>query len=415
VTDQEFQYVGFYDPQRQMTIARRRLDSNEWEFSKLPSWVEWDSHNDISLEIDRHGFLHVSGNMHGDRLVYFRAVAARDISAFERPGMVGKRENQVTYPRFLRSGDGRLYFHYRDGKSGAGSTLLNRYDEDSKSWTRVLPEALFDGGGEMSAYLSGFVVGPDGLFHLVWMWRDTPSGATNHDISYARSPDLAHWTNAAGEDVAVPFTPDTPGVVVDPVRAGEGLAGTSFGVGWDTRDRPVVSYVKYGPAENSQAFNTRFEDGSWRIHQTSAWKYRWDLEQTGSLQTEVGVYPIVLGCGGRLLQNYDHIEEDGSTWVLDEATLRPIDQLEEPAFFRKLRTVESQFPGMEVRPLIRDRSGKFLLRWETLSIHRDRPRKPPYPPPSLLRVYRLPSEAARGCIPSAEGGSEGGSDRATSQ
>lgn len=394
VTQGDFQYVGFYDAERRMTIAQRRLDSTHWSFAKLPSRVEWDSHNDISLEVDRDGFLHVSGNMHGDRLVYFRSVGAHDISDFERPGMVGKREKQVTYPRFLASGDGRLYFHYRDGKSGAGSTILNRYDESSKSWSRVLSGPLFDGRSEMSAYLSGPVVGPDGLFHLVWMWRDTPSGATNHDISYGRSRDLEVWQNAAGAELPLPLTPETLGVVVDPVRAGGGLAGTGFGVGWDAQQRPVVSYVKYDAAGDSQVFNSRFEDGVWTTHQTSSWSYRWDLDETGSLAPRVGFFPVSVDRSGRLIQGFDHVEEGRGTWVLDPETLRPVGRVQEPAFFRKLRTVESEFPGMEVRPLIRDRTGQYLLRWETLPIQRDRRRKPPYPPPSLLRVFRIPHDGA---------------------
>ncbi len=39
----------------------------------------------------------------------------------------------------------------------------------------------------------GPVRGPDGLFHVVWVWRDTPDRATNHHLSYARSRDLQRW------------------------------------------------------------------------------------------------------------------------------------------------------------------------------------------------------------------------------
>ena len=56
---------------------------------------------------------------------------------------------------------------------------------------------LFDGQGRRNAYPLGPVTGPDGRFHVVWVWRDTPDCATNNNLSYARSRDLIHWETAA--------------------------------------------------------------------------------------------------------------------------------------------------------------------------------------------------------------------------
>jgi hypothetical protein len=407
-TSMEFQYVGFYDPDRRMTVAQRRVDSTEWKFTTLPSRVEWDSHNSIVLEVDSRGYVHVSGNMHNDRLVYFRSLGVHDISTFERPRMVGNLEQKVTYPQFLKDADGRLYFQYRHGKSGAGLRILNRYDADSRTWSRLLSGPLFDGQGEMSAYLTGPALGPDGYFHLLWMWRDTPLGSTNHDLSYARSSDLMHWENVEGEPVSLPLQPRSPGVVVDPVRSGEGLVGIAFGVGWDTRDRPIASYCKYGPDGYSQWFNARREGNEWRVVQTSSWKYRWDLEHTGAGPWHISATPIAIDEKGRLTQTFDHIEEGRGTWILDEETLRPIASLGEPEFLRRLRKVESTFAEMEVRELVFDRQGEYFLRWETLPRNRDRPRKRPHPPPSMLRVYRrLPSPSApTENAPATEAGTE---------
>jgi hypothetical protein len=36
-----------------------------------------------------------------------------------------------------------------------------------------------------------------------------------------------------------------------------------------------------------------------------------------------------------------------------------------------------------------DASVTYLLRWETLGAHHDRPRKPPLPPPSMLQLVTL--------------------------
>jgi len=386
----DFQYVGFYDPRRRMTIAQRRLPSTRWVFATLPTSVGWDSHNGIALEVDRKGHVHVSGNMHSARLIYFRSARPHDISTFERPGMVGSLEKKVTYPQFLTANDGTLFFEYRHGKSGSGARIVNRYDADSRIWTRLMSAPLFDGLGEKSAYLSGPVFGPDGAFHLVWMWRDTPYANTNHDVSYARSRDLEHWETVAGERLELPLTPRTMAAIVDPVPTDHGLVGGGFGVGWDARLRPVISYLKYGPDGFTQSFNTRWEKGAWIIRQTSSWKYRWNLERTGTLPWNVVANPVTVDFQKRLTQSFDHLEAGRGVWILDEETLRPVARLDEPTFFQRLRQVTSTFPGMEVRPLIFDRQGEYVLRWETLPINRDRPRKPPYPPPSMLRVYSVP-------------------------
>jgi hypothetical protein len=55
---------------------------------------------------------------------------------------------------------------------------------------RVLDTPLIDGQGERSAYIYGGgmpIPGPDGRFHLLWVWRETPDHATNNSLSYART------------------------------------------------------------------------------------------------------------------------------------------------------------------------------------------------------------------------------------
>ncbi len=282
---------------------------------------------------------------------------------------------------------------YRDGSSGAGQRILNRYDEETQRWSRLLSQPLFDGEGRMSVYLHGPVNGPDGYFHFVWMWRDTPMGSTNHDLSYARTRDFTRWETVEGQPLSLPLRPRTPGVVVDPVRAGEGLAGVAFGLGWDTRGRAVVNYCKYDPRGYSQMYSARWQGGEWRISQTSDWTYRWDLDHTGASEWHVFASAVGRDPQGRLVQTFDHVEAGRGVWVLDEETLRPVGVRREPAYLRDLQRVESAFPGMEVRPLAFDREGRYFLRWETLPLNRDQRRKPPLPAPSMLEVYRRPAPA----------------------
>ena len=393
-TEGDRQYVAFYDSERRMTVAARDLGSTDWTFQRLSSRLGWDSHNGVVVAADSAGFVHVAGNMHGDPLVYFRSQRPHDISTLRPEGMIGSEERRVTYPQFVRNSNDELFFHYRDGKSGEGVRIFNRWDPAKRSWSRYLDRPLFDGLGRASAYLTGPLPGPDGAFHLVWVWRDTPSGATNHDISYARSSDLAHWETAAGEPLELPLTPQDTAAIVDPVPAGGGLAGIAFHVGWDAAGRPVVNYVKYDPAGASQLHNARWEGDRWRIYRTSDWPWRWELDITGSLEHLIVTDAVRVDPQGRLLQRFRHRElgsgEPGSgDWVLDTASLRPVETLPLPGLLEALRRPESAVPGMEVRGFAWDRRGEYLLRWETLPHNRDRRRRTRPPAPTPLRVLRL--------------------------
>ena len=383
------QYVAYYDAERQMTVAARRLGSTEWTYQRLPSRLGWDSHNAIVVATDSAGFVHVAGNMHGAPLVYFRTQRPHDLTTLRREQMIGSRERHVTYPHFVRDANGELFFHYRDGKSGKGVRIFNRWDPADQRWSRYLDRPLFDGLGRASAYLTGPLPGPDGGFHLVWVWRDTPSGATNHDISYARSADLAHWETAGGEPLELPLTPADTAAIVDPVPAGGGLAGISFNVGWDAEGRPVVNYVKYGPMGASQLHNARWEGDRWRVYRTSDWSWRWELDITGSLEHLIVTEPVRVGKDGRLIQRFRHHESGSGDWVLDDASLRPVETLALPTLLAQLRQPESPTAGMEVRGFVWDRRGEYLLRWETLPHNRDRPRRSPPTAPTPLRVLRL--------------------------
>lgn len=50
----------------------------------------------------------------------------------------GANEDCCTYPRFLTDNNGDLIFHYRDGSSGNGSEIYNRWDRAARRWVRML-------------------------------------------------------------------------------------------------------------------------------------------------------------------------------------------------------------------------------------------------------------------------------------
>jgi len=389
------QYVAFYNAQQRMTVAMRTVNNANWHFVHLPETIGWDSHNSVTMTIDDGGYIHLSGNMHCDPLVYFRTTQPYDVDSFQRiQSMVGDKEQKCTYPRFLRGFDNELIFTYRDGSSGNGDQIYNVYDLESQTWRRLLDQPLTSGEGKRNAYINGPRRGPDGLFHLCWVWRETPDCSTNHDPSYARSRDLIHWETSDGKPLSLPITLET-GEIVDPVPVGGGIINGNTVLGFDSQNRPIVSYHKFDDRGYTQLYSARREESGWKIYQTSQWDYRWDFKGGGAINFEIRLGSVSVESDGRLSQRYSHVKYGSGHWILDEATLKPIGELpRQPSYPPVLSRPESDFPGMQVR--WRGDSGKsgesgvrYVMRWETLGANRDRPREAPFPLPSMLRLYKL--------------------------
>lgn len=393
LTHNDHQFTAYYNKNRQLMVAVRKLGSEKWKRIQLPERAPWDSHNGVTMAVDRNGELHVSGNMHVGPLNYYRIQPDGTIKQLNE--MTGRNENRVTYPRFLKTHEGRLVFMYRDGSSGNGRRLMNIYDADRKTWSRFLDEPLFDGSKQdMNAYPHGPKHGPDGRFHIVWMWRDTGDAATNHDISYIRSKNLRDWETAGGEPVQLPVTPENKKVVVDPVPSREGLINMGFALGFDHRKRPIVSYHKYDEEGKSQIYNARWEEDEWKIYRMSSWDVRWDFGGGGSIPSRVGAGPVRPVEDGKLAQPYHHWKAGDGVALLDPETLRKIG--ETTVGYRKpseLTESRSNIEGMKVHWTGDSGSSgqnqvRYELRWESLEPNRDR--KPDtIPKPSTLEVYKF--------------------------
>ena len=399
LTHKDRQFVAYYAADRTMTVASRKLGEQTWVTRPLPSTIGWDSHNYITMAVDRDDHLHVSGNMHGHPLVYFRTTRPMDVASLEKvDAMTGEREGRVTYPVFITGPAGEFIFRYRDGGSGNGNEYYNLYDPATRTWRRLLDTPLTDGRGLMNAYPQGPVRGPDGYFHLCWVWRDTPDASTNHDLSYARSRDLVNWEAADGAPLTLPITLDQAKTVVDPVPAGGGMINGNTKIGFDTKKRVIVSYHKFDGAGKTQVYSRRWEGDRWVEYRTSDWDYRWDFGGGGTLVFEVGLGPVTAEPDGTLTQSYSNKKHGSGVWRLDGATLKPVGTVRRaPAHPPGLAKVESPFPGMRVN-WAHDAGGaggagepraRYVLRWETLPSNRDRPRPEPWPGPSTLRVYKL--------------------------
>jgi len=399
LTHAPHQFVAFYDEHRQLTVAQRRLDERQWKFTKLPDTTGWDSHNYIALVADKDGLLHLSADMHAVPLKYFRTGKPWDAASFVSLNrMTGANEMHCTYPIFLRDTNDDLLFTYRDGRSGSGNQLYNIYDTKTKTWRRFLDMPLTDGEGRNNAYFHGPVRGPDGWYHLTWVWRASGDAATCHDLSYARSRDLKHWETGGGRILSLPIRLKDA-EIVDAVPQHGGLINGNTSIGFDTSSRVTISYHKNDAAGNTQPWTARLENGIWKLYQTTNWPYHWDFGGGGSLPFGIHLGPVHLESDGRLTQNFSHTKFGGGTWLLDPQTLRAIGTTRgEQRTPSELGKVQGTFPGLTVK--LTEDSGTnskpdqhFALRWETLTANRDRPRPEPLPTPSMLRLYEIKTVA----------------------
>jgi len=393
LTHGDRQYVGFYDSERKLTVGMRKLSETNWHFVKLPETLGWDSHNYITMAMDDDGCIHLCANMHVTPLIYFRTSKPGDIDSFEKiKAMVGRGEDKCTYPMFFRGPGNSFLFTYREGCSGNGDQYYNVYDCKTRTWKRLIDAPLTSGGGKMNAYFTGLRLGPDGFYHLAWVWRDTGDCSTNHDVSYARSKDLVHWETGSGKALTLPVTVSTADVVVDPVPVKSGAINGNVSIGFDSKKRVIVSYQKYDEHGYTQVYSARLENGQWKIYETSAWDYRWAFQGYGSIAFEIGFGPVVAGPDGKLTQTYRHIKYGSGKWILDEATLKPVEDIRDA----NAAPVKAADDGNKLQVRTCGDSGssgepgvKYMLRWETLGVNRDKKREGEVPGASMLKVVRV--------------------------
>jgi len=298
----------------------------------------------------------------------------------------------------MRDADNRLIFHYRDGGSGRGSEIYNVYDRKTKTWSRLLDTPLTDGQGKMNAYMQGPKRGPDGVFHMMWVWRDSPDCATNHHLSYARSKDLIHWESAFGEKVNLPLTISEKKLWIDPIPSGGGIINGGAKLTFDRNKRPIVNYHKSDKDGNMQVYVARPEKGKWVLHQLTDWDKPVKFSGRGSMGfIGIGISGLSQVEDDLLTMTYRHRDYGRGRLVIDEKTLRSIDKkvtITKARYPKALNQLQSVFKGMGIRRAndigdSGDKNVRYILQWETLGKNNDRPRKSPLPQPSTLKLYKL--------------------------
>lgn len=400
----ERQYAAYYDRDRMMTVAMRFLNSNEWQKTTLPSQLMWDSHNRVVLGIDEAGRVHVSGNMHVHPLCYFRSAEPYDIRVMlPYHKMLGDEEARVTYPKFFEDRSGRLLFSYRSGSCGNGNILINRFHAQKQQWMRHLQTPLFAGisADDNRAAYHRFVKDSSGRFHFVWMWRWTPKVETCHQLCYASSTDLIHWTNAAGKPVALPFIPDMPEVIVDDVASLGGLHNSRYQIILTPDGQPLIGYVKYDVEGRTQLYVARPNGSEWIRKQVSDWNFRWQFIGGGDQMSSGGSFRMAgVSDEGVLFVDWSTEQGDSGLYRIDSRTLASVSRSAElqPMYPPNLNAPMTNREGMFVN-LCKDGADlhgrKYVLKWESRgpSHGRNAPKEIPDGPLSKLVLLEIANGA----------------------
>ena len=314
-THGDIQFTAYYNAEGQVVLARRNLGSEQWVIQPTPYSADVnDAHNSISLGVDGDGYLHLSWGMHGNELLYARSLHPHGLELSELRPMTGKHEQAVTYPQFFRLDSGDLLFMYRDGSSGRGDVMLNRYRSKQQKWV-ALQHPLISGEGERNAYVNPLAVDDAGRWHLSWTWRETWDVSTNHDIMYAYSPDEGKtWVKSTGERYKLPVTADNAEVVKTIPQGSELINQTSMTV--NSKGEPVIaSYWKPAGAAAPQ-FHIVWQDGGlWNTRQVSRRSLDFSLSGGGTKRIPISRPKILAGTENELYLVYRDFERGGGISV----------------------------------------------------------------------------------------------------
>jgi len=308
ITEGGSQYAAFYDVDARLVLARRALGTEAWQ-TQVTAYTGnvTDAHNTVAIAVDGAGYLHVAWDHHAQPLNYARGVAPGSLELGPRQPMTGTLESMVTYPMFFRHPDGGLLFLYRDGRSGRGNIVLNRYDfpksdsqlstlssqPTSRTWRR-LHDNLIDGEDARSAYLAA-TLDAQGTFHLAWIWRDSPDVATNHDICYAKSADGGRtWTTSAGTPLALPLTAANAEYALKIPPDSRLMNPPSLTT--DDAGRPYISSYWVTAGSDVPQFHVVRHDGkAWSTTQVTSRTQAFDLRGGGTKRPPISRAAIVAG------------------------------------------------------------------------------------------------------------------------
>ncbi|MDQ8205066.1 BNR repeat-containing protein [Pelagicoccus sp. SDUM812003] len=296
---QGIQYTAYYDAEGYVVLAKRQLPSGDWTVRKTGyTGNVRDAHNSISIIVDGNGILHMSWDHHGDQLNYCRSIAPGSLELTAKQTMIGANESDVTYPEFYNIANGDLMFFYRDGESGRGNLIINRYDHRAQTWSRV-QNKLIDGEDQRNAYIQASVDPNSETIHLSWVWRETWDVSTNHDLSYAVSRDGGKsWQTSAGVSYQLPITIENAEIAWEIPQNSELINQTSMCA--DLNGHPYIASYWTPKGETVPQYHIVFHDGeSWRASQVSDRKTPFSLSGGGTKRIPISRPQILADSSGQ--------------------------------------------------------------------------------------------------------------------
>ncbi len=346
-THGDTQYAAYYDADGHVVLARRTLGSTDWTVKRTRYRGNVrDAHNGIVMAVDGTGTLHVSWDHHNHPLRYVRGTGPGSLELTDKMPMTGKSERRVTYPEFFNLPDGGLLFLYRDGASGRGNSMLNRYDPRTKTWS-VARHVVIDGEGRRNAYTNQIAVDASGAWHLSWCWRETGNVATNHDVCYAKSADGGNtWLKSTGERYELPIRAANAEYACRIPQKSELINQTSMTV--DSGGRPLIATYWRPKGTKVPQYHLVWHDGrTWRTSQVTRRRTPFTLSGGGTRRIPISRPQVAVGKDGAVYVIFRDAERGDvvsvavsrdrarSRWDIRDLTRRSVG-LWEPTYDRAL-------------------------------------------------------------------------------
>lgn len=239
VTYRDTQFIAYYNQDKFVMLGKRKVGSDTWVLKQTPYQGNTnDAHNAISIMVDGDGYIHMSWDHHNHTLRYAKSVKPNSLDLTPKLSMAGTDEKSVAYPEFYKMPNGNLLFFYRNGASGQGNLVINKYDTRSQKWERI-HNNLISGEGQRNAYWQAFL-DHKGTIHISWVWRESPDVASNHDLAYACSKDGGlTWEKSTAEKYALPITQSTAEYAFRIPQNSELINQTSMSA--DKKGRPFIA------------------------------------------------------------------------------------------------------------------------------------------------------------------------------
>ncbi|MBL7742508.1 MAG: BNR repeat-containing protein [Chitinophagaceae bacterium] len=292
------QFISFYDAKGFVVLGKRKAGEKNWQLNKTGYTGNIkDAHNSISIMVDGEGYLHLAWDQHNNSLNYCKSKEPLSLEMSEKIKMTGIAENSVSYPEFYKMPGGDLMFLYRDGGSGRGNLVVNKYNIRTGQWSQ-LHNNLIDGERQRNAYWQA-CVDDKGIIHISWVWRESPDVASNHDMCYARSTDGgATWERSTGEKYNLPVTAATAEYALSILQKSELINQTSICT--DGNGSPVIaSYWREEHSSIPQYHIVYKKKGQWQVQDLGFRRTAFSLSGAGTKQIPVSRPQVVAWSKGK--------------------------------------------------------------------------------------------------------------------